>query len=161
LYREQIKKEPAFYIGNFVKLEAQSSSPEWNSITCEPFYNQIFEDKNNVKAYIDQCLTNRIKGADTASNFWELYAANNYKSIEFYDQGVVQEKIKDGLKKELSMLRQLQEIQNKISMIPNDSSELSDEQNNHLNQMLKELEKIQLNISLKDQLKKQIKELLS
>jgi len=161
LYREQIKKEPAFYIGNFVKLEAQSSSPEWNSITCEPFYNQIFEDKNNVKAYIDQCLTNRVKGADTASNFWELYAANNYKSIEFYDQGVVQEKIKDGLKKELSMLRQLQEIQNKISMIPNDSSELSDEQNNHLNQMLKELEKIQLNISLKDQLKKQIKELLS
>lgn len=163
LYCEHIKNEPSFYIGNFVRLLAQSTSPEWNSITCEPFCNQIFEGEVNVEAYIDQCLKNGVNGADTASNFWKLYTANDYKPIEFNHQGNVQEKINNGLKEELLMLEQLQAIQKEISSLPKDLSELEDEQKNNSilspHQMLEKLEEIKLYISLNAQLRNQIKEL--
>lgn len=163
LYREHIEETPEFYMNNFVRLYGMSSDPQWNSVTCEPFCNEIFGGWDNVKKYIDKCLKDGINGADTAGKFWRLYAANSYKPIEFHDQGIVQEKIDNGFEKELPMLEHLQQIQTKLSEIPNDTAELDDKQKekwrNCLEQMLKELGNIQLYISLNAQLRSNIEEL--
>ena len=47
-----------------------------------------------------------------------MYKANDYKPIEFYSQGNVQEKIDKKLIAEMAMLNQLRDIENELSIIP-------------------------------------------
>lgn len=163
LYREYVEKRPEFYMNNFVRLRGMSSDPQWNAITCEPFCEEIFGGWDNVKIYIDTCLKNGVNGAGTADKFWRLYVANNYKPIEFQDQGVVQDKIDNGFKEEIPMLEQLQLLQKKLAEIPNNTTEFNKEQKekwrNDLDQMLEELESIKLYIHLTAQLRSNIERL--
>ena len=164
LYREHIEVVPEFYMSSFVRLRGATSDPEWNYVTCEPFCEQIFEGWDNVKMYIDKCLANDIVRANIADKFWRLYVANDYKPIEFCNQGIVQEKINNGFEKELLMLERLQQIQARLSDLPRDVAEFDGKQKEKerdcLKQMLEELEGIPLCVSLNIQLQNDIKALL-
>lgn len=118
-YREHIEQNPDWYIKNFVFLGGGSSNPDWNSIACDGFWEQIFETDAALEAFMETCKVRNLEGADVASNFWELYKANDYNPVEFQNQGDVQEKINNKLENEIRMLKQLQDIEGKVTEIPN------------------------------------------
>ena len=91
--REKIEVDPSYYIKNFVRLGAVSSSPNFNSIVCEPFCLQIWGDYDNVGNFIKECNRKGIDGSVLSYNFWRIYEHNDYKPIEFDNQGDVQSKI--------------------------------------------------------------------
>jgi len=115
--KKMISLQPDFYINNYVRLGGVSSSSDFNSISREPFYKQIFENDNNFEEFISNSDLNTIDKIKTVRNFWQLYKANNFKPIEYSDQGDVQLKINKNLTKELAQLIQLQIIENKITKI--------------------------------------------
>lgn len=151
-YRKRIEYKPDYYIYNFVYLGGRSSSPDYNSIACEPFWKQIFQDEVQFEAYLQKCLTNNIAKASCAWNFWQLYKANDFKPIFYTNQGPVQDKIDNGLVYEVEMLNNLISIKAKVDIIPDDIN-LIDSNNasnliDKLSLLRKELDGIELYISL-------------
>ncbi|MDR2232948.1 MAG: hypothetical protein LBE56_07480, partial [Tannerella sp.] len=94
----------------FVRLGGWTSSPDYNSVACEPFWEQIFDGKDNMNNFIDSLPTS-IPKINLMKNFWKLYQNNNYKMIEFHGQGNVEEKIKNNLDNEVNDLNTLLEIE--------------------------------------------------
>lgn len=151
-YRKRIEYKPDYYIYNFVYLGGRSSSPDYNSIACEPFWKQIFQDEVQFEAYLQKCLTNNIAKASCAWNFWQLYKANDFKPIFYTNQGPVQDKIDNGLVYEVEMLNNLISIKAKVDIIHDDIN-LIDSNNasnliDKLSLLRKELDGIELYISL-------------
>lgn len=151
-YRKHIEASPSWYISHFVHLGGISSSQDWNSIACDVFWEQIFSSETNIESFIANCLGDNLEGAKTASNFWQLFKANNYKSIEFNGQGNVQEKIDNCLEDELEILKQIQSIQSTVAEIPESNDNLSEDIISEIQKTLKkcheELNDIKLYISL-------------
>lgn len=114
---ESIEKKPDEYINEFVFLGATSSSPDWNNIVCEPFWKQIFGDKNKMKNFIYDKKLNSITNIERARNFWKLYENNGYEAIEFEDQGSVKEKIESNLVSEVEMLNDILSIESQINSL--------------------------------------------
>lgn len=114
MVREHIEKNPQAYLEAFVRLEAASSSSEWNGITGEPFWSQIFagdldstQTEKVAKVFRAFIFSDQFDGLDkisTVRNFWELYENNNYQPIRFEGQGNVQEKIDNQLVEEKKQL---------------------------------------------------------
>lgn len=94
-------KNPEAYFSSFLRCLLVTSNPEYNSITCEPFWEQIFENESNVRVIINN-PTVEISKRSTVKNFWKLYKANGFQPISFEDDGDVQKKIDDGLMDEVS-----------------------------------------------------------
>ena len=117
-YRDHLSTKPEWYIKHFVFLGSVSSSPDWNSIACDGFWNQIFESDASVEKFIESCKAKNIEGADVASNFWELYKANDFNPIDFQNQGNVQEKLDNKLTAEIAMLNELRAIGKDVSEVP-------------------------------------------
>lgn len=117
-YRDHLSTKPEWYIKHFVFLGSVSSSPDWNSIACDGFWNQIFESDASVEKFIESCKAKNIEGANVASNFWELYKANDFNPIEFQNQGNVQEKLDNKLTAEIAMLNELRAIGKDVSEVP-------------------------------------------
>lgn len=151
-YRKRIEYKPDYYIYNFVYLGGRSSSPDYNSIACEPFWKQIFQDEVQFEAYLQKCLTNNIAKASCAWNFWQLYKANDFKPIFYTNQGPVQDKIDNGLVYEVEMLNNLISIKAKVDIIPDDINPIDSNNASNLIDKLsllrKELDGIELYISL-------------
>lgn len=126
--RQHINAHPSFYINGFVFLGGISSNPEFNTIACEPFWEQIFGDATKFEEFISECETNGVGNISLVRNFWELYKANKYKQIEFDNQGNVQEKINQGLNKEATLLKQGQDIWFSIKSLTNITDESSQEE---------------------------------
>lgn len=114
LYRRYITLYPSWYVANFVRLGSMSSSADFNSISCEPFYQQIFGSDSALESFIEQCVKNNIPHSLCMKNFWEIYKANDFNPIEFRNQGNVQKRINNGLKSEVEDLHQLQWLNNRI-----------------------------------------------
>lgn len=115
IIKEQIIKYPEGYFENFVYLGGWSSSPDFNSIACEPFWNQIFGGtRENAEKELLALIDNIIPNKQLISNFWELYKANNYEPIPFEGDGNVQEKINNNLVAEKNSLDKLFEIEKKL-----------------------------------------------
>ena len=151
-YRKRIEYKPDYYIYNFVYLGGRSSSPDYNSIACEPFWKQIFQDEVQFEAYLQKCLTNNIAKASCAWNFWQLYKANDFKPIFYTNQGPVQDKIDNGLVYEVEMLNNLISIKAKVDIIPDDINPIDSNNASNLidklSSLRKELDGIELYISL-------------
>lgn len=159
-YRNHVISKPEWYIKHFVFLDSVSSSPDWNSIACDGFWNQIFESDASVEKFIESCKAKNIEGADVASNFWELYMANDFNPIEFQDQGNVQEKLDNKLTAEIAMLNQLRAIEKDVSEVPESTEGLnSDMLTQHLQSLSKsqnKLDSINLCIRLNEQIREEI-----
>lgn len=159
-YRIHIEQKPDWYIKNFVHLGGVSSNPNWNSIACDGFWKQIFESEDDIIGFIKSCKKSGLEGAFAADNFWSIYKANDYKPIEFDNQGNVQDKIDNNLEVEVQKLGQLQALEAEISNIPESKDGIEkyeiDNYLDKLNNSLKLLEDIDLFIKLNGNIRKEI-----
>lgn len=114
---DSIKSQPDEYINNFVFLAGVSSSPDWNSITCDLFWRQIFGSIDNIKEFIFDTKLDALLNIERVRNFWSIYEMNNYEPIEFQEQGNVQEKIEANLVNERKLLNEILEIESTVNSI--------------------------------------------
>lgn len=159
-YHERIESEPSFYIKKFVFLGMESTSSDFNCIVCEPFYLQIFGDKTQVEEFLKECKKKNLEGSLVAWNFWQLYEANNYRPIDYDNQGPVQDKIDNDLIEEVEKLDKMKQIEKVISEINIERQTLTSEELSKLSGLLsknrKELKNIQLPIALKEKILNEI-----
>lgn len=161
-YREHIEQQPEFYIKNFVMLSMQSSSDDFNGIVCEPFWNQIFKDDKDLQQYIARCKVLGLPGSLCANNFWPIFVANDYKSIEFSGQGSVKEKINKDLVNEWKYLNDLKTIRQALDKIPTPNGLSAEEKLNQFKLIEEQEEKLLANklyIKLRGDLIVKVKEL--
>lgn len=109
--------KPDEYINNFIFLAGVSSSPDWNSITCDPFWRQIFGSIDNIKEFIFDTKFDALSNIERVRNFWSIYEMNNYEPIEFQEQGNVLEKIETNLVNERKLLNEILEIESTVNSI--------------------------------------------
>lgn len=112
IMKNEIQKNPQGYFRMFIR-EGITSNPEYNTVSPEPFYTQIFGNYGNFEEFLKKCkddnqYTIRVK------NFWELYKNNDYEPIEFKEQGNVKEKINNCFRHEIILLNQLKDIMSQI-----------------------------------------------
>lgn len=163
--RQHINAHPDLYIKGFVFLGGISSNPEFNTIACEPFWEQIFGDATKFEEFIFECETNGVGNISLVRNFWKLYKANKYKQIEFDNQGNVQDKINRGLNKEATLLKQGQDIWFSINSLSNITDESSQEEVKDRIDVVQEailkIEGINLNIAWLFDVRKELDTILS
>ena len=104
-----IKKDPKDYFSYFVRLGI-STSPFYNIVACEPFYEQIFGNRNDFEEFLSTLGEEQVPKIKLTKNFWVLYKHNDYTSIQFDNQGNVQKKIENNLTEEVEKLHKLLEI---------------------------------------------------
>lgn len=114
LIKCKIKANPATYFENFVRLGGISSSPDFNTIACEPFWIQLFGNTPDFESYINGLTTKEVPNILCVRNFWELYKNNAYSPIEFENQGNVQDKINNCFRDEIRQLKELLYIKEQI-----------------------------------------------
>lgn len=161
-YRKYITKNPNWYVANFVRLGMQSSSPDFNSITCEPFWRQIFGSTSEAYSYLFWKENDTIPNIERARNFWRLFKANEYKPIEFDKQGNVQEKIDNNLSNEISQLEELEQIKQEVKTLRTNakSNKLFVKQAHlRIGQLDRKLSKIPLYIRLNGKIREEINKL--
>ena len=112
-----IESKPDEYINDFVFLAGASSSPDWNSITCDPFWRQIFLSAENLKDFIFNDKLDRLSNIKRVRNFWSIFEANNYEPIEFQEQGPVQAKIDSDFVTERELLDEILDIESIVNSI--------------------------------------------
>ena len=161
-YRKYITKYPHWYVANFVRLGMQSSSPDFNSITCEPFWRQIFGSTNEMYSYLFWNENDNTPNIQRARNFWRLFKANEYKPIEFDKQGNVQAKIDNDLNNEISQLEELEQIKHELKSLRTNvkSNRLSVKQAQlRIGQLERKRSRIQLYIRLNGKIREEINKL--
>ena len=164
VYRKRLEEKPSYYINNFVRLAMISSSSDFNTVACDPFWPQIFGDDSQFENFVNECRGRKIEKADLVSNFWQLFKANDFNPIEFQNQGNVQEKIDNNLVEEVRKLEEMRLIEDKVSQIPQIIDSVSKEEKEQYKQLLinkkNELDNIKLYISFTGSLKRLIDEKL-
>ncbi|MCQ2959995.1 MAG: KAP family NTPase [Bacteroidales bacterium] len=159
-YRKRVEESPDYYIKTFVRLGMVSSSPDWNSVACEPFWRQIFGDESQFENFVNECKEKQIEKSALVWNFWQLYKVNDFEQIRFENQGSVQDKIDNNLEDEIKKLEEIKQIEKDLSKIPDNidsiSEEIKKQNKNSLLQYKKDLDNIKLQILLKNQIKKSI-----
>lgn len=161
-YRKYITKNPHWYVANFVRLGMQSSSPDFNSITCEPFWSQIFGSISEMYSYLFWKENDTTPNIKRARNFWRLFKANEYKPIEFDKQGNVQAKIDNDLNNEISQLEELEQIKQELKSLRTNvkSNRLSVKQAQlRIGQLERKRSRIQLYIRLNGKIREEINKL--
>lgn len=112
-----IENKPEEFINDFVVLGATSSSPDWNNITCYPFWKQIFASEELIKEFLFDEKLDNLTNIKRVRNFWQIYEMNNYEGIEFEDQGPVQAKIDANLEHEYKQLQELLSIEADVNSV--------------------------------------------
>ena len=108
--KQLIDKHPCSYLDGFVFLGGVSSSPDFNSIACEPFWEQIFGSADNFEAFISDSALETCNKINLVGNFWRLYKRNDYEQIVYEGMGNVQAKIDTDLRDEVGKLDRLEAI---------------------------------------------------
>lgn len=150
-----IENKPEEFIKDFVFLRAASSSPDWNNITCDPFWKQIFASEELIKEFIFDEKLDNLTNIKRVRNFWQIYEMNNYKDIEFENQGPVQAKIDANLKHEYEQLQELLSIEADVNSVII-SQETLDASCKILNESLNQLETNTLYIKKRGEVRKLI-----
>ncbi len=160
--RQLIEKYPAYYIEHFVRLLYISSHPDSNSITCEPFWKQIFGTPEKLRKLIFLKKLDDTPKIKRVRNFWELYAANDYNAIEFINQGDVQKIIDNDLVIPMSKLQQLRKCEAELGKIraTSDNNTISVKYKEKLESLKEKVKAISLKIALKVQLLNDIERML-
>lgn len=112
-----IEDNPSGYFENFIRLGMISTSPEYNSVACEPFWQQIFSSPQAFRELIDKQSISTFPNIELINNFWQLYENNGYKPIEYKYQGNVQQKIDNKLTNEVDKFNQLLSIEREFDKI--------------------------------------------
>jgi hypothetical protein len=164
--RQLIEKYPDYYFNNFVRLlYAYSSHADSNAITCEPFWEQIFESSIKLDQLIFSEKLNNIKHIKRVRNFWRIYSENDYKPIEFINQGIVLDIINNDFMVQISQLEQLKNYESQIqTMIHNPENNMNFETSisnqENITKMKQNIEQIKLNIRLKGKLLSDIEQII-
>lgn len=161
---ESIKKNPKDYFSRFVRLGRVSISVDYNSIICEPLWEQIFGNREAIELYISTLDEKDVPKINLVRNFWELYKYNDYAPIEFENQGNVQEKIENHLVEETYKLHQLLDIKTRFEKDEKDRND--DPKKNNLYKQkyqayLNQISDIGLYIKLNGTLQTEIRGVLS
>lgn len=160
--RQLIENYPDYYFNTFVRLfYTYSSHADSNAITCEPFWEQIFESSNNIQKIINSKSLDSVQNVDRVRNFWKIYSANDYKPIEFINQGIVQDIIYNDLTVQISQLNQLNSYENQLkTMILNPDDKMnykvSTSNKDEIARIKQNIDDIKLNIALKYKLLRDI-----
>ena len=160
--RQLIENYPDYYFNTFVRLfYTHSSHADSNAITCEPFWEQIFESSNNIQKIINSKSLDSVQNVDRVRNFWKIYSANDYKPIEFINQGIVQDIIYNDLTVQISQLNQLNSYENQLkTMILNPDDKMnykvSTSNKDEIARIKQNIDDIKLNIALKYKLLRDI-----
>ena len=160
--RQMIERYPAYYMEHFVRLQYISSHPDSNSITCEPFWKQIFETPEKLRKLVFSKKFNGVPKIKRVRNFWEIFTANDYHSIEFYDQGNVQTIIDNDLVIPLSKLQQLRKCESELNKIQAtyDGNTKSVKYKEKLQSLKEKVDAINLKILLKSKLLDRIENIM-
>ena len=108
--RQLIERYPCSYLDGFVFLGAVFTSPDFNSIACEPFWEQIFGSADNFESFINDPARDTCDKIDLVRNFWRLYKRNGFEQLRYEGLGNVQEKIDNALQEEIGKLDRLEAI---------------------------------------------------
>lgn len=150
-----IENKPEEFINDFVFLGATSSSPDWNNITCEPFWKQIFANEEQIKEFLFDEKFDNLTNIRRVRNFWKIYEMNNYEGIEFQNQGPVQAKIDANLEHEYEQLEELLSIESVVNSVII-SQETLVAAYKRLNELLNQLEANTLYIKKRGDIRKSI-----
>lgn len=162
LARQLIEKYPDYYFNTFVRLlYSYSSHADSNAITCEPFWEQIFESPNNIQKIINSKSLDSVQNVDRVRNFWKIYSANDYNPIGFTNQGIVQDFINNNLVVQISQLNQLNSYESQLQdmiLNPNDKMnyKVSTSNKDEIARIKQNIDDIKLNIALKYKLLRDI-----
>lgn len=115
--RKLINDSPDYYIESFVRLGRVPSNPTYNSITCEPFWRQIFGDEQSVTVFINQRELDGLPRISGVRNFWKIYCNNINKPIEIERRGNVQEIVDGDLNVLMPLFQKLEEIEGRFNKI--------------------------------------------
>lgn len=105
-----IIENPEFYISNFVRLGAISSSALFNSIACEPFWKQIFESNDIFKHFIEDTKLDQCENINRVRNFWKLYEKNNFQMISADGGWSAEKEIENDLRDLMQLLEGIEDI---------------------------------------------------
>ena len=142
-------------------MYSYSSHADSNAITCEPFWEQIFESSTELNQLIFSERLNNIKYIKRVRNFWRIYSENDYKPIEFINQGVVQSIINNNLVIQRSQLEKLKTYESQLQeMIINPDDKMnykvSTSNKDDIARIKQNIDDIKLNIALKYKLLRDI-----
>lgn len=112
IMRQEILAKPENYFKHFIRT-GYSSSPQFNTVSPEPFCAAIFGDYGKFEEFLSQC-NSHTQYEERVKNYWELYKYNGYKPIEFSGQGNVQDKIDNNFRDEIKQLKELLFIKEQI-----------------------------------------------
>ena len=151
LMKNKILKSPEFYINSFVRLGMKTFRTDYNSITGEPFWLQIFESPEEFESFINATSSKGIKGHIKTKHFWEIYKNNNYKPIIFENKGNVQRMIDNDLEQPYKWYQNLQNSNKELEKIWFSAQNNSDKKE-HYQELLNHIKENPLNIKLKEHL---------
>jgi hypothetical protein len=149
-----IEKHPAGYFENFVRLGIITNSPDYNAITCELFWKEIFGSENDFEIFLNDHQDD-IPNFELVNNFWTLFKNNEYQMIYFEHQGNVQEKINNNLREERRQLEELLQIKQELS------AENNRDYDEKYQKLLERLDNIKINIQLARELQNRITEIIN
>ena len=152
LVRQKIENNPEFYFEDFVGLTTQSSNPGYNSISCQPYWEELFGNKVLFDQFINDKKWDNYKFINRVRNFWVLFKANNYKPLNFdlRDKNI-QDFIDDDLKELLSQYNLLIDIQGKTNVINqkvSDGQKITIEEANNLRYYKDQINNLWLDIPI-------------
>lgn len=145
-----IKKQPAEYISQFVRFAIQGSSPNYNKITGEPFWKQIFGSTTTFQKFLHESRLDTLPYITRVRNFWRLYNANSYEPVTFDGQGDVKLIVENDFKDQMKELNRLYQLNKEIKDIPLFKDEA--DRIGSADVVLNELKNIHLDIALKNSL---------
>ena len=109
--KDYIIKYPDSFLEKFVRTGmTQTSSPDYDIIACEPYWEQIFDTADEFEKFLRGISINKAYLL-RVNNFWELYKNNDFNVINSSLKGNVQEKIDKNLVEERKMLDEIIRIE--------------------------------------------------
>lgn len=157
--RSLVIKNPSEYFKNFVRIVLDNTTIKLNSITCEPYYEQIFKDIDDLKNIID-IKAESIPNITLILNFLRLYENNNYQPIKFHSQEIAESKMENNLKEEVHQLEELVIIEEKFSeynlKVTNHSSQDTSDTLKFYDGLLSQIKSIPLSLTKKQKIVNEI-----
>lgn len=166
IMRGFIEVHPSGYISNFIRT-GWSSSKIINKVFPEPFYEDLFKTNDSFEKFIMRDELSSVFGIEKVRNYWQIYKCNDFRPIEFNNQGVVEEIINSNFVSEIVKLNKLKEISKQVNSIVNKLKKLKADSSSidEIRLKMKELEtqraEIDLYISLNGQIHDRIESLLT
>ena len=162
--RQLIERYPCSYLDGFVFPGRASTNPDFNSIACEPFWEQIFGSAGSFEIFINDPARDTCDKIDLVRNFWRLYKRNGFEQLHYEGMGNVQEKINNALRDEIDKLERLEAIDQKYKDAKTtltDAPEAKTIYHNKLQEMRSEIEGLHIPIKYRTSVQTKITQSLN